>query len=115
MSKRLRARILGWWGKGKNVWEISQLTGASEAEVWETINRIEGAKVTPTVCRCGGCKVLRTLYGGDYTTAHDEQLGRADDPGLANDSGIALVDVLLAVDIVCILAAIGQVIRWLAM
>ena len=109
MSKRLRARILGWWGTGKNVWEISQLTGASEAEVWETINRIEGAKVTPTVCRCGGCKVLRTLHGGDYTTAHDEQLGRA------NDSGLALIDVLLAVDIVCIGAAIGQVVRWLAM
>ena len=30
------------------------------------------------------------------------------------DNGLALVDILLAVDVVCIMAAIGQVIRWMA-
>lgn len=33
ISKALRAKILRWWKKGKNIWEISQLTGASETVV----------------------------------------------------------------------------------
>lgn len=38
MTKKLKAAILKWWQKGKNVWEISQLTGATEQQVYEVIN-----------------------------------------------------------------------------
>ena len=37
VSKKLKAKILSWWKKGKNVWEISQLTGASETVVMEVV------------------------------------------------------------------------------
>lgn len=37
MSKKLKAKILSLWKKGHNIWEISQLTGASEKEVTEIV------------------------------------------------------------------------------
>jgi hypothetical protein len=37
VSKKLKTKILRWWKMGKNVWEISQLTGASERVVMEVV------------------------------------------------------------------------------
>lgn len=33
MSKRNQAKIKALWKQGRNVWEISQLTGISEPEI----------------------------------------------------------------------------------
>lgn len=39
MSKKLIANILKLWKEGRNVWEISQLTGASEQDVMSVVNK----------------------------------------------------------------------------
>lgn len=33
MSKKNQAKVKSLWKQGRNVWEISQLTGVSESEV----------------------------------------------------------------------------------
>lgn len=37
MSKKLKAKILSLWKKGRNIWEISQLTGATEKDVMDVV------------------------------------------------------------------------------
>lgn len=37
MSKKMRMRIWQLWKRGRNVWEISQIVGVSEAQVWEVV------------------------------------------------------------------------------
>jgi len=37
-SKKTKSQILALWKKGRNIWEISQLTGASEVVVSEVVN-----------------------------------------------------------------------------
>ena len=37
MSKKLKAKILSLWKQGRNVWEISQLTGAPEKDVMDVV------------------------------------------------------------------------------
>ena len=38
VSKKMRAKILSLWKKGHNVWEISQITGASESVVMAVVD-----------------------------------------------------------------------------
>ena len=40
MNKRIKARILKLWKEGRNVWEISQLTGVSEQEIMDIVRRV---------------------------------------------------------------------------
>lgn len=37
MSQKKKAEVMSLWKKGKNVWEISQLTGLSEPEVMDIV------------------------------------------------------------------------------
>lgn len=40
MSKKNQAKIKSLWKKGRNIWEISQITGVSEKEVTEFVRTI---------------------------------------------------------------------------
>ena len=37
MTNKLKSKILSLWKLGKNVWEISQITGASEKDVMDVV------------------------------------------------------------------------------
>jgi hypothetical protein len=37
MSKKMKVKILSLWKQGKNIWEISQITGASEPEIMDIV------------------------------------------------------------------------------
>lgn len=37
MSQKTKAKIVKFWKQGKNVWEISQLTGVSESLVMDVV------------------------------------------------------------------------------
>jgi hypothetical protein len=38
MTKAKLKKVLSMWKKGHNVWEISQITGVSEQEIYKVIN-----------------------------------------------------------------------------
>ena len=40
MSKRNQSKIKALWKQGRNVWEISQLTGVSESDVYGFIGTL---------------------------------------------------------------------------
>jgi hypothetical protein len=39
MSKKNEAKVLSLWKQGKNVWEISQLTGQTESDIMRLVNK----------------------------------------------------------------------------
>ena len=40
MSERNQAKVKKLWKQGRNVWEVSQLTGVPESEVYEFVRTL---------------------------------------------------------------------------